>query len=115
MFKGNAAVAIITSINTVKEVVEMEIAPNISVNPQIHHGAPVIRGTRMPVSIVVGSLEGGMSKEEVSREYAITIELIEAALSFAAELAPKPSAKTQNSPNDHGNQNETLDAQLDET
>jgi len=32
MFKGNAAVAIITSINTVKEVGRMEIAPNISVS-----------------------------------------------------------------------------------
>jgi uncharacterized protein (DUF433 family) len=114
MFKGNAAVAIIMSINIVKEVVKMEIAPNISVNPQIHHGAPVITGTRMPVSIVVGSLAGGISKEDVSREYAITIEQIEAALSFAAELAPKPSAKTKNSPNDHGNHNETLNAQLDE-
>ena len=71
MFKGNAAVAIITSINTVKEVGRMEIAPNISVDPQIHHGAPVITGTRIPVSIIVGSLSGGMIKEEVSREYAI--------------------------------------------
>jgi len=70
----------------------MEIAPNISVDPQIHHGPPVITGTRMPVSIVVGSLAGGMSKEEVSREYAITIEQIEAALSFAAELVAKIQA-----------------------
>ena len=93
----------------------MEIAPNISVDHQIHHGAPVITGTRMPVSIIVGSLAGGMSKEEVSREYAITIEQIEAALSFAAELAPKSSAKTQDNPNDGGNHDEALDAQLDET
>jgi len=100
MFKGNAAVAIITSTNSVKEVARMEIAPNISVDPQIHHGAPVITGTRMPVSIVVGSLAGGMSKEEVSREYDITIEQIEAALSFAALLAPKSSTRVQNSPND---------------
>jgi uncharacterized protein (DUF433 family) len=75
-----------------KEVVKMEIAPNISVDPQIHHGAPAITGTRMPVSIAVGSLAGGMSKEEVSREYAITIEQIEAALSFAAELVAKIKA-----------------------
>ena len=92
----------------------MEIAPNISVDHQIHHGAPVITGTRMPVSIIVGSLAGGMSKDEVNREYAITIEQIEAALSFAAGLAPKSSTKTQNSPNDLGDPYETLDAQLDE-
>lgn len=93
----------------------MEIAPNISVDPQIHHGAPVITGTRMPVSIIVGSLAEGMSKEEVSREYAITIEQIETALSFATEFAPKSFTKNQNAPNQHGNHNETLDAQLDET
>ena len=93
----------------------MEIAPNISVDPQIHHGPPVITGTRMPVSIVVGSLATEMSKEEVSREYAITTEQIEAALSFATELAPKSSTKTQNSPNDRGGHDEALDAQLDET
>src|SRR5215510_548449 len=92
MFKGNAAVAIITSINTVKEVGRMEITPNISFDHQIHHGAPVITETRMPVSIIVGSLAGGMSKEEVSREYTITIEQIEAALSFAAELVAKVQA-----------------------
>ncbi|HEU0179642.1 MAG TPA: DUF433 domain-containing protein [Blastocatellia bacterium] len=92
----------------------MEIAPYISVDPQIHHGAPVITGTRMPVSIVVGSLAGGMGEEEVSREYAITIEQIKAALSFAAELAPKSSTKTQNSPNDQGDRDEALNAQLDE-
>ena len=70
----------------------MEIAPNISIDTQIHHGAPVITGTRMPVSIVVGSMAGGMSKEDVSREYAITIEQIDAALSFAADLVAKIQA-----------------------
>ena len=64
----------------------MEIAPHISVDSEVHHGTAVITGTRRPVSIIVGSLAGGMSKEEVSREYAVTIEQIDAALSFAAEL-----------------------------
>ncbi len=67
----------------------MEIAPNISIDPKIHHGAPVITGTRVPVSILVGSLAGGMNKEDVSREYEVTIEQIEAALSYAAELVAK--------------------------
>jgi uncharacterized protein (DUF433 family) len=40
----------------------------ITIDPAICHGKPVIRGTRMPVSIVVGSLAGGMSFEEVQPE-----------------------------------------------
>ncbi|HEY6351431.1 MAG TPA: DUF433 domain-containing protein [Candidatus Angelobacter sp.] len=58
----------------------------ITIDPAICHGKPVIRDTRTPVSIVVGSLAGGMSFEEVQREYDLTIEDIRAALKFAGEL-----------------------------
>ena len=58
----------------------------ITIDPGICHGKPVIRGTRTPVSIVVGSLAGGMSFEEVQREYDLSIEDIRAALKFAGEL-----------------------------
>ena len=65
----------------------MEIAKHISVDPDIHHGAPVITGTRVPVSIVIGSLAGAMSKEDVCREYDLSREAVESALACAAELA----------------------------
>lgn len=58
----------------------------IAIDPKICHGKPVIRGTRTPVAIVVGSLAGGMSFEEVQREYDLSIEDIRAALKFASEL-----------------------------
>jgi uncharacterized protein (DUF433 family) len=58
----------------------------IVIDPQICHGKPVIRGTRTPVAIVVGSLAGGMNFEEVEREYSITADDIRAALAFATEL-----------------------------
>ena len=64
----------------------MEIAKHISVDPEIHHGAPVITGTRVPVSIVIGSLAGAMSKEDVCREYELTKEAVESALAYAAGL-----------------------------
>ena len=58
----------------------------IVIDPNVCHGKPVIRGTRTPVAIVVGSLAGGMSFEEVQREYDLTMEDIRAALKFASEL-----------------------------
>lgn len=67
----------------------MEVAPRISVDPNVHHGTPVITGTRVPVSIIIGSLAGGMTKEEVMREYDLTKEDIEAALAYAAALVSK--------------------------
>ncbi len=58
----------------------------IVIDPKICHGKPVIRGTRMPVSLIVGSLAGGMGFEEVEREYTLTRDQIRAALKFASEL-----------------------------
>jgi uncharacterized protein (DUF433 family) len=58
----------------------------IVIDPKVCHGKPVIRGTRMPVSLIVGSLAGGMGFEEVEREYTLTRAQIRAALKFAGEL-----------------------------
>ena len=58
----------------------------ILIDPAICHGKPVVRGTRVPVSIVVGSFAGGMGFEEVQREYDRTQEDIRAALAFANAL-----------------------------
>lgn len=61
----------------------------IVIDPRICHGKPVIRGTRMPVALVVGSLAGGMSFDEVQREYDLSVEDIRAALAFAGELVER--------------------------
>jgi uncharacterized protein (DUF433 family) len=63
----------------------------IVIDPAICQGRPVIRGTRMPATLVVGSLAGGMTFEEVQREYDLTLEDIRAALKFVAELAEQES------------------------
>jgi uncharacterized protein (DUF433 family) len=62
----------------------------IVVDPKICHGKPVIRGTRTTAAIVVGSLAGGMSSQDVCREYDLTEEDISAALEFAAAI-PNPA------------------------
>jgi uncharacterized protein (DUF433 family) len=58
----------------------------VVIDPKICHGKPVIRGTRTPVALVVGGLAGGMSFEDVQREYDLTVEDVRAALRFAGEL-----------------------------
>ena len=58
----------------------------IVLDPSIHHGAPVIKGTRVPAATVIGGLAGGMSKQAVAREYDLQNADIEAALAYAAEL-----------------------------
>lgn len=63
----------------------------IVIDPAVAHGKPVIRGTRVPVTVIVGSLAGGMSFEEIQREYDLTIEDIRAALKFVGEIAEQES------------------------
>ena len=60
------------------------IAPRVAVDPQIRFGKPVIQGTRVPVSVVVGAVASGDSWEEIAREYGINEEDIRAALAYAA-------------------------------
>ena len=53
----------------------------------IHHGEPCIRGTRVPVATILGSLADGMSAEEIIREYPqLSPEDISATLEYAAEV-----------------------------
>lgn len=56
----------------------------VVIDPEIQHGKPVIRGTRVPVARIVGGLAGGMTREEVMREYEISEQDVLAALSYKA-------------------------------
>ena len=58
----------------------------IIIDPEIQHGKPVIRGTRMPVVRILGGLAGGMTFDEISREYDVSAEDIRAAIKYAEEL-----------------------------
>jgi uncharacterized protein (DUF433 family) len=58
----------------------------ISIDPAVQHGKPVIRGTRVPVARILGSLAGGMTQQQVVDEYGVTTDDIAAALEFATEL-----------------------------
>ncbi len=57
----------------------------ITIDKRIMHGRAVVRGTRVPVDIVIGSLAGGMSFEEIGKEYGLQAEDIQACLAYAAE------------------------------
>ncbi len=49
-------------------------------DPNIMHGKPVIKGTRVPVDVILGSLVGGMTYDEIENEYEVTKEDIIAAI-----------------------------------
>jgi uncharacterized protein (DUF433 family) len=57
----------------------------IEMNPEIMTGKPVIRGTRIPVDLVLRKLGAGMSLENILVDHPrLTLEDIDAARAFAA-------------------------------
>ena len=54
----------------------------IIIDPNIQHGKPVIKGTRVPIARIIGGLAGGMTKEEIMLEYEVSEEDIRAALTY---------------------------------
>ncbi len=60
----------------------------ITVDPAVAHGKACIRGTRIPVAIVLANLAQGTPPEEIIRSYpSLSLPAIQAALAYAAELA----------------------------
>lgn len=61
---------------------------HIEINPLVCHGRPVIRGTRVLVSQVLGALAGGDSIDMVLEDYpSISVDDVYATLRFGGALA----------------------------
>ena len=59
----------------------------IVIDPEIHHGTPCIKGTRIPVSIIINSFADGMTLDQIQREYPqLKKEDVFASLSYAADV-----------------------------
>ena len=57
----------------------------IAVNPKVMTGKPVIRGTRIPVELVVKMLAQGIGEDEILKEYPrLESADIKAALAYAS-------------------------------
>jgi uncharacterized protein (DUF433 family) len=70
---------------------EPDRTDQVVVDPRVLGGKPVIKGTRVPVEVVVGALVGTMSTVEVCEQYRLTPRQVKAALAYAAEtLAEEP-------------------------
>jgi uncharacterized protein (DUF433 family) len=60
----------------------------IASDPEILRGKPRLKGTRIPVSVVLGYLAAGKTAEEIVAEYPdLTPTHIAACLDYARELA----------------------------
>jgi uncharacterized protein (DUF433 family) len=62
-----------------------EIAPRIAIDEAIRSGRPAIKGTRVPVDVVLGQLAAGLTPQEVADEYGLERADVLAALAYAAK------------------------------
>ena len=63
-----------------------QILQRVTVNPQVMAGKPVIRGTRIPVELIVRMLAQGISEADILQEYPrLKLDDIRAALFYAAQ------------------------------
>ena len=60
----------------------------ISIDPEVCHGKPCIKGTRVMVSIILDYLKTGETIETILRQYpTLVADDVRAAISYAAWLA----------------------------
>ena len=70
-----------------------EIARGITVDPDVMVGKPVIKGTRMPVDLVIAKLAANPDLNEFFLDYPeLTLEQVKACLAYANELVQQANA-----------------------
>lgn len=71
----------------------MDWRGRISIDPRIHHGKPCIKGTRVPASVIIGTIASGDTPERILKSWPqLTPKDIAAALWFGSVLAADATA-----------------------
>lgn len=66
---------------------ERELEQRIVVDAKVMAGKPIIRGTRIPVELIVRMLSQGISESEILVEYPrLKVDDVRAALAYAAKV-----------------------------
>jgi uncharacterized protein (DUF433 family) len=63
-----------------------KVKNRIVIDRSVQGGKPVVKGTRVPVEVIVGALAGGMTLKEVCKEYRISETDVRACLNYAAQV-----------------------------
>ena len=58
----------------------------VIIDSEIRHGKPIIKDTRVPVEVILGSLAGGMEIRDIIKDYEITKEDVQAAAEYAMKI-----------------------------
>jgi uncharacterized protein (DUF433 family) len=68
---------------TTNEDIDWLGCPLVETKPSVQSGAPVLRGTRMPVSAIIDNFEYGLSAKEISEQFEVSESIVETILTYA--------------------------------
>ena len=63
---------------------------NVQIDEQKLSGMPVIKNTRIPVSLIIACLKDGMTFQEICEEYEVTEDDIRNAVEYVIEILDIP-------------------------
>jgi uncharacterized protein (DUF433 family) len=77
----------------------MDWRARVSADPAVMHGQTCIKGTRIPVSVVLDNLAEGHSVEDIVKSYpSLTPDDVRAAIGYAADVAKERVVPLQHAP-----------------
>jgi uncharacterized protein (DUF433 family) len=66
-----------------KDQIDWSECPLVEMKRGVQSGAPVLRGTRMPVSAIVDNFDYGVSVPEIAEQFEMPPDRIEAIVAYA--------------------------------
>jgi uncharacterized protein (DUF433 family) len=66
-----------------EEKIDWSQSPLVEVKPRVQSGAPVLRGTRLPVDAIVDNFDYGLSVAEISEQFEVPQDRVQAILAYA--------------------------------
>ncbi len=64
------------------ENIDWSECPLVEIKPGVQSGSPVVRGTRLPVSAIVANFEYGVSIAEISEQFEVPQESVQAIVTY---------------------------------
>ncbi len=67
----------------IREAIDWLGCPLVEVKPGVQSGAPVLRGTRMPVSAIVDNFDYGVSVAEIAEQFEVPPDRVVTIVAYA--------------------------------
>lgn len=64
--------------------------PDIQIDKKKLGGMPVIKNTRIPVSLIIACIKDGMTFEDICNDYGLTYKNIQNAMEYVIEILDTP-------------------------